>query len=162
MTERKETTLPDNLGRATASPVRLGKYLRREVRTEFRRIAFQIRFLLLIDPSAAHELERFYVLEPLSRFFKNEYALDDSPEALSGVVDMARLMRVARPVTEKTVRRSLKLMRRQLRSDICSLVEKVQLLRVLEPAFEAELTRLGWIRGLDTVARWHALGAGRQ
>jgi hypothetical protein len=74
-------------------------------------------------------------------------------------VDINELLRRAKSVPGKAARRALKLMRRQLRGDICRLVEKAQLLRVLDPQFDAEMERLGWTQALDMIARWHAMKA---
>lgn len=169
--DKKHTTLAykdviKNGSKSQKKPaLHTGKYLRREVRAEFKRIAYQIRFLLLFDfdASGAHELERFHVLQPLSRYFETRYLLpEDSFKSDRLNLDLDKLLRVAKPVSSRAARRSLKLMRRQLKPEICKLVEKVQLLRIIDQAFDEEVNKLGWTRALDTIAKWHALGGWKE
>jgi hypothetical protein len=159
MIQENPSTGPSRLEPQATATAHLAKYLRRQVRSEFKRIAFQIEFMLLFDPRSERELERFHVLEPLNHFFESEYGSSTAlPGSNGNLIDFDQVMAVAKPIPTKAARRSLKLMRRQLITDLCRLVEKAQLLRVLDPTFEIEVTRLGWTRALDTIARWHAMG----
>lgn len=140
--------------------VRLGKYLRREVRSEFKRVIYQIKLLLIFDPSSVKDLERFHVLGSINKLLESNdaiYQKDDEVGTLS-ISSKRKIQEISKPVQSKSARRSLKLMRRQLKSDICRLVEKAQLLRALDPGFEAEIEHLGLTYSLDLIARWHAFG----
>ena len=129
------------------------------MRAEYKRLAFQLKLMFLSDPAFEREMNRFHIVEPLNRFFETEYGLrTDLPGSASSLFNLGQSTSQVRPIPGKAARRSLKLMRQQLRNDMCRLVEKVQLLRALDPAFESEIHYLGWTRALDTIARWHTSG----
>lgn len=156
MIQEKEAPTENRQENQVIPAARLGKYLRREVRSEFKRLAFQIKLLCLFEPAYEAELARFHALEPLNRFFETEYKPDFN--SADSLLDASQLSARLKLGSGRRVRRPLKLMRRQLRKDLCRLVEKAQLLRALDPAFETEVRQLGWARPLDTIARWHASG----
>jgi len=126
--------------------VHIAKYLRREVRSEFKRIAFQLEFLRRVDPRGMiPELDRFRLTEVLDTTFAAALNSDDTGSA-------AALLK------SYGARRSMKLMKRRLREDLCRVVEKAQLLRALDPGFDDEVHRMELADALDTIASWHERG----
>lgn len=158
LANKRDAERPDN---ATGIR-RIGKYLRREVRGEAKRLAFQAKLIGVIDPAFRRELVRFHVMEPLNHLLGFEDV--SGPGEVNQVAEAQILenLKAAQRVAGIAARRSLKLMRRDMREHVCRFVEKAQLLRVLDPRFEEEVRLLGFRRALDTIARWHALGAARQ
>jgi hypothetical protein len=126
--------------------VHIAKYLRREVRAEFTRIAYELEFMRRVDPRGiAPELDRFRLAAVLDTTF----AVDPDEDYTR---DAAALLK------SYSARRSMKLMKRRLRQDLCRVVEKAQLLRALDSAFDDEMRQSKLADALDTIASWHEKG----
>jgi len=154
MTSSSVAAPPRNLNPTPAAPDesdsrssdRVAKYLRREVRAELRRIAFQLEFIRRLDPRGIEpELDRFRLTEVLDLMFPR-------------VERLTHLSAAAAVHRSSGARRSMKLLKRRLRGDLCRTAEKAQLIRAIDPGFEEEVHQMRLAEALDVIADWHARG----
>lgn len=141
--------------------VHLGKYIRREIKSDWKRLAYQLKLLMLLDEATEREVQRFGLAKAIDSAFSSEDSVFDTDEGLSGLDRQRVRSRLLQMREDSGGRRSLKLIKRRVRGEMCRLAEKVQLLRSLDAGLDSELVRLNIIGVLDNIVEWHASGRSR-
>lgn len=136
-------TIPERPSGQGAMKFKLGKQLRRDVRSRIGPIMARAQILAMIDPDFAAELEA----SGLDQAFQAITGTEEERESFT-THDVRKVLRSVR-AKRRGDRAPLKFFRRSLRQDVGLLLEEIQFLRQLDPAVDEEVQRLGLERAFE-------------
>lgn len=126
---------------------KLSKQLADDLRESFSRLVPRLHIMSAVDPTFVDWLNQYEGLAAASRFMHKKHGISIDEETKTEI--KSRLGQLP------TERRPLKCMRREVKAELCTLVEAIQIVRALDETVEVELAEYGANVTFDCVKDMH-------
>lgn len=145
--KKKRREDEDSFTKADRTINRLSKKMTDDLRESFKRLAPKLWIMAAVDSEFEAILNEYRGLVASNKFMQKQFSIS---------IDQAVKDKIKERLSKLSTERSpLKFMQKEVKEELCTLVEQVQLIRVLDESIIEELEEYGAIETFDRVDKMH-------